>query len=450
MSLRQYLFLQECIESLSLALNRIGQPLLIRVGEAEQVLTDIAVRYNVQSIHSHQETWNGWVRIRNQQIQDLCNQRGITWYEYSQHGVIRHLASRDGWAKQWYQSMSRPILLPPTKIDQVIEKLDSWPTPDELGLKDDYCTGRQTGGREQGLKCLNSFLYERGEHYTKEMSSPLTAVNSCSRLSPHISFGTLSIKEIFQALQYRQAELKMMPKLEKGSWPSAMSSFSARLRWHCHFIQKLEDEPTIEFENLHPAYNGLRKDCNEAYLEAWKHGQTGYPMIDACMRSLITTGWLNFRMRAMLVSFASYHLWLDWRHTAPYLARCFTDYEPGIHYSQFQMQSGTTGMNALRIYNPMKQGIDQDPYGEFIKTWLPELGDVEMQYIHIPWESGMNLDYPPPIVDEKEARAFAREQFGQIRKTIAHRNVSASIVKKHASRKQSRKKPPKPQGEFPI
>ena len=104
----------------------------------------------------------------------------------------------------------------------------------------------------------------------------------------------------------------------------------------CHFIQKLEDQPRIEFENMHSLYNDLREsDFNKEFFNAWKHGKTGYPLIDACMRCLIATGWLNFRMRAMLMSFASYNLWLHWRETGLYLDRLFTDYEPGIHYYSF-------------------------------------------------------------------------------------------------------------------
>ena len=127
-------------------------------------------------------------------------------------------------------------------------------------------------------------------------------------------------------------------------------------------------------------------DCNAIlHWAAWKNGTTGYPFVDACMRYLRTNGWINFRMRAMLVSFASYQLWLDWKKTSKHLAKLFTDYEPGIHYSQFQMQSGTTGINTLRIYNPLKQSYDHDPQGYFIKKWVPELSDIPNKYIHEPW-----------------------------------------------------------------
>jgi deoxyribodipyrimidine photo-lyase len=119
----------------------------------------------------------------------------------------------------------------------------------------------------------------------------------------------------------------------------------------------------------------------------------------------------------MLMSFASYHLWLHWRKPALHLAKLFTDYEPGIHYSQVQMQSGTTGINAIRIYNPIKQSIDQDPNGVFIRQWIPELRHIDQAFIHTPWMAPSKIsDYPMPIVDEKAARKTAADKIYSVRK----------------------------------
>jgi deoxyribodipyrimidine photo-lyase len=188
-----------------------------------------------------------------------------------------------------------------------------------------------------------------------------------------------------QATRARRYQVRALPPERRGGWSAALAAFEGRLHWHCHFIQKLESEPSIEFENLHRACDGLREnDFDAERFEAWRAGHTGFPLVDACMRALQAGGWINFRMRAMLVSFSSYQVWLHWRQPARALARLFTDYEPGIHYSQVQMQSGTTGINTLRIYNPVKQSQDHDPEGAFIRRWVPELADVPTDWIHSP------------------------------------------------------------------
>ena len=215
-----------------------------------------------------------------------------------------------------------------------------------------------------------------------------------------------------------------------------------RLHWHCHFMQKLEDEPALEHQNIHPGYNSLRQpsDTDAARLTAWQNGETGLPFVDACMRYLSATGWLNFRMRAMLMAISSYHLWLHWRMPGLHLARQFVDYEPGIHWPQVQMQSGTTGINTVRIYNPIKQGHDQDPEGEFVRRWVPELAEIEGGAIHEPWKtplaaSLLDKRYPMPIVDYLQSAREARQKIYAIRKDAGFRSQAASILDKHGSRK---------------
>ena len=329
------------------------------------------------------------------------------------------------------------MFVPSKTLQTINESSDTLPSAREIGLHDDGCIISQKGGRSEGLKLLHSFLSERGAGYTKEMSSPITAFESCSRLSTHLAFGTVSIREVFQAAEKRSQEIKNINSNNTKKWQSSMRSFLGRLRWHCHFIQKLEDEPLIEFENMHCTYNNLRKnDFNQKHFLAWKEGMTGFPMVDACMRALRATGWINFRMRAMLMSFASYHLWLHWREPALHLAKLFTDYEPGIHYSQSQMQSGTTGINSIRIYNPIKQSIDHDPDGVFIYKWIPELLHMPQVYIHTPWEIPTKMNnYPMPIIEEKNARKTAAEKLYSLRKNLDHKLISQKILKKHGSRK---------------
>jgi deoxyribodipyrimidine photo-lyase len=320
----------------------------------------------------------------------------------------------------------------------------------------------QAGGLGEGADTLRSFLRERGHPYTRGMSSPLTAPSACSRLSPHLAYGTVSLRTVHHALEERAAELKAHGAAAAtgggslSQWRQALSSFRKRLRWHDHFIQKLESEPEIEFRNMSRVYDGLREEDEDGWdaetrarLQAWEDGRTGYPMVDACMRSLAATGWINFRMRAMLVSFAAYHLWLHWRPVARVLARRFVDFEPGIHYAQCQMQSGVTGINALRIYSPARQLLDHDPDGEFVRAWVPELADVPLDVLAEPHLMSRALqdrvgcrigrDYPAPLVEHREAYRAARARIGAIRKTPEAREESQRVYRRHGSRRRGRR-----------
>jgi deoxyribodipyrimidine photo-lyase len=453
MSLRHYQFLTESLGELAQAFEQIGCPLVIRVGDAVEVLESLRQQGAITGLWSHQETWNGWTYTRDKKVSAWARQHKILWHEPTQHGVVRRLKNRDGWAGKWYRQMSAPMAPYPKIRCPVLDvKGDELPSPQILGLCDDGGTHQQKGGRFEGLRLLHSFLHQRGMNYTREMSSPVHAFDSCSRLSPHLAFGTLSLSEVFQETEARVNVLRGLSAEERGMWVKSLHSFSGRLRWHCHFMQKLEDAPRIEFENVHSAYNDLRENSfRDDYFTAWKLGRTGYPMIDACMRALTTTGWINFRMRAMLMSFASYHLWLHWREPSLHLARLFTDYEPGIHYSQAQMQSGTTGINAIRIYNPIKQGVDQDPTGVFIREWIPALKDMPVEFIHTPWERpDLCPDYPLPIVEEKTARQYAAKMIYDQRKGQRHSIEARAIVEKHGSRKAGLPQPPTKSRRKPL
>jgi len=295
----------------------------------------------------------------------------------------------------------------------------------------------QHGGRREGLGVLASFLGSRSDRYMRTISKPGVSARHCSRLSAHIAYGTLSVREIDQAAAARVDAL-IGDGLE--DWARQLSAFRSRLAWRCHFVQKLEQQPSIESRCMHPAFEGMREaDHRDDLFGAWRDGRTGYPLVDACMRSLQANGWITFRMRAMLVAFASYHLWLDWRRTAPVLARLFTDYEPGIHYSQFQMQSGVTGINAVRIYNPVKQSLEHDPVGRFIRRYVPELRGLPLEALHRPWASDTpSRDYPAPVVDPEQAAREARRRMTPYWRSEGFRERSKEVLRKLGSRDRRR------------
>ena len=440
-SQRQWDFARDCLLDLRRQLAELGQPLVIRIGDAVDVWQQLHKQTGFEQIWSHEETGNGWTYRRDQRVLHWCRDNGLAWTELQQHGTQRRLKSRNGWAKAWDNTMARPFGPPPALMPLAGIEPGDLPGADALGLKPDACPHRQRGGRGRAVACLNSFLQNRGANYRLAMSSPLTAASACSRLSPHFAWGGLSIREAAQATWKRQQQLHELRTDSGRNWQQSMVSFSGRLHWHCHFIQKLEDEPAMEFQNLHSAYEGMRPSVPDpVLLEAWSSGQTGLPFVDACMRLLNATGWINFRMRAMLMAVASYHLWLDWRAPGLHLARKFTDYEPGIHWPQVQMQSGTTGINTVRIYNPVKQGMDQDPQGIFTRKWVPELADVADQFLHQPWRAPnakdvLDVTYPFPVVDHLEAAKQARQKVWAVRGASAYRQQGQSIQQRHGSRK---------------
>ena len=436
---RQWAFASECLAELQRDLAARGQPLCVMTGDVVSILRRIHGSHGIAALWSHQETGNGWTYARDLRVAAWAGDAGVSWHEFRQFGVIRGLPSRDGWAKSWDREMGEPV----TRAPESLQPLSGdWPvhipSAGELGLADDACPGRQRGGRMATLSTLRSFLEERGRDYRFEMSSPLTAFAACSRLSPHLTWGTISMREVAQASWARMRDVSRASDSLSRSWRASLISFMGRQHWHCHFMQKLEDEPRLEFENLHRAYDGVRTGLPASHrLAAWCDGLTGYPFIDACMRALDQHGWINFRMRAMLMSFASYHLWLPWRETGLHLARKFVDYEPGIHWPQVQMQSGTTGINTIRIYNPVKQSLDQDPDARFIRAYVPELAAVPDAFVHEPWrwQGATDLAYPAPIVDNAGAMRAAREALHGLRKASGHGHVAQEIAAKHGSRR---------------
>ena len=452
---RQLEFAWSCLQELDGSLQGLGAGLTVLEGEAVQVLERLRQTCGVAGLWAHQETGNAVSYTRDRRVRRWARENGVSFTEYPQSGVIRRLETRDGWHERWLEWVRNPVLSAPVRLEGVSVQSRSRSvcvhTPfvevrTRLGLTPDPCT-LQPGGRGAALERLGSFLGGRGLDYTRAMSSPLLAPDACSRLSPHLVCGTLSMREVYKRVLEARRTLYLNGEHGETVDPrqfAALTSFLSRLEWRDHFTQKLEDEPALEFRAIHSAFEGLRDDLDLERLKAFQAGQTGFPLVDACIRSLRATGWLNFRMRAMLTSFAAYHLWLDWRVVGHFLARAWTDFEPGIHWPQMQMQSGVTGINTLRMYSPVKQAREHDPNGLFIRRWVPELEGVPLEFLPDPHAmppltrlmSGMPQEnYPQPLVNEKKALEGAKTQIYALRALESTRLENARVVQQHASRK---------------
>lgn len=447
-SLRHLQFVRDSLEDLRKnLLLKLNIPLLVTKDHIPRAFDKLLQQIPVRALWSHQETGLNWSYQRDLRVKSWCRDHSIPWNEFQQFAVHRGLTNRNTWNQKRSKVIDRSLFGPLAVQNSSLPQHFRYNIYDFDDLKFNQVS-IEPGGTTRANELLQSFLSERGEHYSKEMSSPNTAYRSCSRLSSHISFGTLSLSSIQKELDKAQSELEHRPIADGRNWSRSLRAFESRLWWHCHFIQKLEREPELEFQNTNRGYDGMReKDFNEVLFKAWCNGETGFPLIDACMRALQKEGWINFRMRAMLVSFSSYQLWLHWRKPALHLAQLFTDFEPGIHLSQVQMQSGVTGINTLRIYSPIKQSIDQDPQGDFIRQYCSELAEVDTLYIHEPHKmpplvqqmAGVRLgiDYPMPIVDHKEAYRKAKKIAFQWRNKQEVRDQAREVYRKHGSRKNS-------------
>ncbi len=428
---RHWRFVWQSLNDMQTQLNLHGCTLYVVFEEVITVLETLLQHVQIRRIFSTQEVGLWCTFERDKRLKSFCQKRLIGWEEFPQDGVIRGLKHRAGWQadmEKWLYStpihndlkLLRPIPLPNTIIRSIGKPLPkAWKTPQPHF---------QPGGEQFAQRYLHSFLEGRAAHYNRHLSKPLASRKSCSRLSPYLAWGNISARQVIHAIEQSSF---------KEKFQSSFRSFQERMWWRGHYLQKFESDCGMEFHPINRALNNIGRTFDAAKFHAWASGTTGFPMVDASMRCLQATGYLNFRMRAMLATFATFTLWLPWKPVASHLARLFLDFEPGIHFPQLQMQAGLTAYHPLRIYNPSIQAKQHDPEGTFIHQWVPELRTIPAPLVHEPWKLTLleqalyhcqiGTDYPSPIVDFEKASRFAKDTYWEKRNRPEVLNALPSI-----------------------
>lgn len=462
---RHWRFVAESLEDLRLQ----GLPVTIYWGEVTEALGAIREKFAVQRLFSHQETGHKLSFARDRSVRSWCRREGVRWREAVQDGVIRGRKHRIGFTEKVDAFLARPLVPAMTEWSKVIvpeasgiaaavpaegktaaftqRQEEAAVTPAKPGRYQPVLLPkhplRQPGGETVAWRYLRSFTTGRADGYSRQIGNPSLGRRSSSRMSTYLAWGCVSMRQVYQWTKTTRVAAGYQKELRR---------FRERLWWRAHYYQKLEAEWQIEIQPLNPAFNHLHRtrvqrpldpeadDPGHRAFERFTTGTTGFPMIDASVRCLEATGWLNFRMRAMLVTFATFVLWLDWRPVAAWLSSRFLDYDPGIHYGQIQMQAGLTGYHLPRNYNPYKQGEEKDPAGTFVHRWLPELRNIPAPWCHYPYRMTVlerqlygfsEREYPPPMVDYATAAKANMDRYWEIRHSPEAQDALPAIWAKH-------------------
>lgn len=413
LSVRHLQFVIESLEELSMQIQERGGELFFAIGEVEAVLSELLLSSGSINLFTHKETAVKCAAI-------------VKWMDENQQRLTTFGPDFEGVSNKLFNSLLKSYLVEP-----VYDSLNRIEVPahipgvlfkDLRKLQNFQVEGRkirfgQQGGELKAIETLDSYLEGRFANYIENHQKPLPSSLSSSRLSAYITWGNISVRTIFQRTNERIRSCES--EEEKLQLEDFLSKLLSREKI-CNGTKVIDANESE-----------LKKEWNEEWYQRWLNGKTGIPIIDAAMRCLDKTGWLNFTLRGLVLSFICKTLLQDYRKPSEDLAKLFLDYEPVIHDFHVLQQTGMSGKG--KIINPVKIGKQLDPEGAFIRRYVPELNQIPVVYIHEPWHypGFYNLGYETPIVDVVKANKQAKLQYQKFMN-----NGKVNTVKKYGESEQ--------------
>ncbi len=420
-------WLDRSLRSLAADLQRRGSRLIIRSGDVHEEIAKLIEETTADALY-WSRGYEPALLESDQQLETSLTEQGVEAVSFSGRLLFEPDAVRTKQGNPyrvftpfWKACLNLDPPREPTSAPRKIPAPQDWPTSasiDSLGLAPqrdwaDQFSQRWQPGEQGANKKLKRFLKEAVADYETGRDQPDDY--GTSRMSPHLHFGEISPHKIWYALQTQSSD---------GS-----QAYLRELGWREFAYHVLVNFPETPDQPLRSQFENFPWKHNAKALRAWQRGQTGYPIVDAGMRELWTTGWMHNRVRMIVASFLTKDLLIDWREGAQWFWDTLVDADLANNTMGWQWTAGSGADAApyFRIFNPVRQGEKFDPAGDYVRQWVPELKSLPKKWIHDPWEApadvlaeaGVELgeDYPRPIVDHGEARKAALAAYEEIKAT---------------------------------
>ena len=367
-------FIYESLSKINKQLNNHNASLQIFKGQIDDIWEKLVTTYDIKKVYSNKD-YEPYAIKRDQKIKEFLNSKGIEMKTFKDQVIFEEdeIVKADGkpytvftpYKRKWLEKFTKVNLNLIVNFDNFYKKIIDFPTLNQLGLKNSPVK-------------VKTYSLKNVSTYSETRNFP--NLDSTSYLSPHLRFGTISVRQIITELKNKS------------------ETFLSELIWREFFMQIIFHFPHVVTKNFRPKYDGIKWINNKEDYDNWCQGKTGYPLVDAGMRQLNETGYMHNRVRMVTAGFLCKHLLIDWRYGEAYFAKKLLDYELSSNNGNWQWAAGT-GCDAapyFRIFNPIEQLKKFDKTLTYTKKWVKDFD---------------TLEYPKPIVDHKYARNRALETY---------------------------------------